>query len=360
MEDLKYRYNHKIDGYLTAEQETDILALRDTPNGKTLDLPTDYPMFERQRFEQIVFPSISSKIELSLASSLIPLVIAGLHLHYKSFPSFSLLVTEIIFGALVAASVGNGHLKMKNDEIIRTRKIHDARVDRYENNIQRAADEAIRVNLVKDADEDVSSGHTISMVQLAKLVDFDDHHFYQACDKLAITVLQAKAAVLMGKGLVKEFNIATYYSCDLVVAPLNPISTHEGITHEKLLRLALEHQFNNLTHLKAKTDEDGAEQKSAVTTAEEPPQKSGIIMAVFNWFANGFKANVDVWRKVSANDYLPETKTAALTVAEIPYYPNFGEILKSHHNKIWRPNDNKYDYLDLPALNGAGLQLRAE
>jgi len=357
MQNFEYRRDSKVDGYLTPEQETDILALRDSANGQKLVLPTDYSMFERQRFEQRVSP-LSSKIELSTASSLIPLVIAGLHLHFKAFPSFSLLVTEIIFGALVAASLGNSHLKMKNDEITRAREIHDARIGRYENNIQCAADEAIRVNLVKDADRIVRSGGSISMDQLAKLVNVDNHFFHEACDRLAITVLQANAAVLMSKGLVKEFKIATYYSIDLQ-HPSNSAPLGEEITHEKLLRLALEHQFNSLQYLETETDKDAAEQTTPADTAEQTPQKSGIIMAVFNWFANGFKANVDVWRKVSANDYLPETKTA-LTVAEIPYDPNFVEILKSHHKKIWKPGDNKYDYLDLPAINGAGRQLGAE
>lgn len=356
MEDLKYRHNHKIDGYLTAGQEADILALHDSPNGQILDLPTDYPRYERQRFETRI-PVPNKYGSMLMINGYLPSISIVLFFTASSSPLASCVL--LAFSPLVSATYGRSFLNLRNRSIKVGRNKYNDKISAYETNIQRGADEAVRVNLVKDADAIVRAGDAISMVQLAKLVTFDDHHFYQACDKLAITVLQAKAAVLMSKGLVQEFNIATYYSCDLAAAPLIPNSAREGITHEKLLRLALEHQFNNLQYLETETDKEEAEQTTPAATAEETPQKSWGLKPVYNWFAKGLKAHIDIFRKVSADDHLPEIRTA-LTVAEIPYDPNFGEILKSHHKKIWRPDDRRFDYLDLPAINGAGRQLRVE
>jgi hypothetical protein len=348
MQDFKWRSGNHVNGYLTADQEDVILSLRDVPNGQTINFPSDYPSHERRLFEDRLAPNKNNRIENSVLVALTPALITAMHVQAKTYPSLSLALIEIFFCALMAASLGQGRIRSKNDRIKDARKTYEASMFSYEGSIQRAANDAVRKSLVVKADTAVRSGGSISRSTLAKLVNVDDSFFQNACDRLNVTVLQAKILLAMSKGQVKEFNIASYNSLPLAEISTQTTSRAER-GDERILLNALRDQFAEVQ--KAIAESKTLSDTTSVVTPAKKETTSWGLTPVLNWFAKGFKGNLDVFRKVSAGDHLPAVPKSIL-IPEIPEAEGLDSMVIFYNTeKLNAANPYDMDHLDLPALN---------
>ncbi len=326
---------------LTQEQRAKIFALRDSPNGQSFDITSSYPQSIRDEFEKAISMGVREKIGYGILSGLPLAVLTFMHMKVKAYPSPSLAMMELFICALWASSQGYNYLNAQDWRIKDVCKTYDTLMSKYESVTQLVTETAVRFNFVKDANDIAKAGGTISMAQLAKLVNIDNKYFLKACNRLAITVLQAKALVMIKKGLVEEFEIATYNS--LPLADTNP-QTIANTEHdnERILLHTLRDQFDAMKYIK----NDNEQEQQAPPNNPHCPliKQSWGLKAFIDWFAKGFKGNTEVFRKISADDFLPPVPKS-IFIEAIPSEEDLGALINMHSME----NQN---HLDLPALKG--------
>lgn len=336
---FKFNPDNQVSGYLTEKQDKTIQSLRDVTNGQKVGIPHYYPMYERRLFEENVSANLKTKISLVAMNSFIPSLATYIHFTAGQFPPLWLLLTEVSASALVVVMKGHEYLTEQTKNKAKYKENYIGQMEFYINDIQRGADTAVRKNFIKEVDDVVRAGGAISMDQLAKLVNIKDYLFHDACDRLNVTVLQAKILVQMSKGKTTESEIATYASLKL-----------DENKQEEILLHALKDQFNA-----AKTihDENKPEDTSKPNSPTEEIDKKSLfsLKPIFDWFVKGLKGNIDVFRGVSADDYLPPLPESII-VKEIPAIENLGPMIYLYNMKI---NDEigapRRDVLELPALH---------
>jgi hypothetical protein len=337
--DRPFNHDYQIDGYLTPQQEATILNARE---GQVIEIPQAYIDDRRQEFNKKASESLRRKIFSS-----------AFNLGFLSLPvlaiGYSVSVPLTLLFAYAAATFPPD--QALGNEAIKKRAYKEAKekIDAFVSRIKYHAEEASKENFVKEIDARVRDGGAVNLAELAKLVNVHDVYFEEVCDKLAITVLQAKAMIAILNGDIDQYKVATYQNMGIF----------RNYGHrEYLLRLALEDQQNHQVII-GRTDNvesDSADDTPSSGTAKIDYKKAFCVVAkaikegVRETYVDGWKAVIQSYRKPTSLQVIEAPKT--YTVPAIPSVEDLGDRIDLIHRKMWDESKDMLgsDLLNLPAL----------
>lgn len=245
-------------------------------------------------------------------------------------PAFA--IAQVAIAATLSAKLGHETIKSASHQIAQAKSEYSKYMHDYFFYTAESAHHEMTREYVTDINRDVRHNKKISMHHLAKLITIDETYFQDACNKLAITVLQAKLMVAMQNEDIQPFAI-----------PHSGKNALHFTIPENNLRAILKDKFQNATSLKTPDDNQHIfenEKNSKDPPFEPSPHTAKTIMtAVYRFYADGLKGHARAFQKPKANDHLP-TMPAFLNPTELLSVQDLEDRIQSYG----------VEKLDLPAL----------
>lgn len=210
-----------------------------------------------------------------------------------------------------------------------------------ENNTCSLAQSFAEANLVSELDKRVRYGGKISFKELGKLVNINDSLFKDACNALAITVLQTKTLLAQNKGWIKTYEIATY---DEIGFNPRSASSRLGSRQGTALRATLAYELENAQVL----PQSFQYSESGNTTEYDIPEANiSTLRKIFNFYKDGIAENWKVFtQKPTPDGFIPKIQNEF--VVNLTSADGLEEMINAYN---LAPSSKKTRFiLDLPAL----------